>query len=312
MSAETLARTIGSAPEVIEGIKSGLYTVWGGVVRVSAGQPGGGQIIGHLQFPGDAAQAAEQMTLLQKTLEGVQGSLGMLQSLQCANLALSGLNLAVTVAGFVIVCRKLNGISEQLNSQSEKLDVLIEMAQEARVREELRDSARFSATLKTVQHFAETGDVQQLKNQVGNLHEQYEITKLMLLRAAENVKDKRFIQSLGVLDGLQKRMMYLGFILSYVQQRTAGEKYAVRVLKELEDDWNSLNAKVIESISGSRDWIENLSQADGDNIISFLEYRKAVAPAIEYQINLLEFTSGKPEVSALMNDEIGEIRFIAA
>lgn len=312
MSAETLARTIGSAPEVIEGIKSGLYTVWGGVVRVSAGQPGGGQIIGHLQFPGDAAQAAEQMTLLQKTLEGVQGSLGMLQSLQCANLALSGLNLAVTVAGFVIVCRKLNGISEQLNSQSEKLDVLIEMAQEARVREELRDSARFSATLKTVQHFAETGDVQQLKNQVGNLHEQYEITKLMLLRAAENVKDKRFIQSLGVLDGLQKRMMYLGFILSYVQQRTAGEKYAVRVLKELEDDWNSLNAKVIESILESRDWVENLSQADGDNIISFLEYRKAVAPAIEYQINLLEFTSGKPEVSALMNDEIGEIRFIAA
>jgi len=46
MSAEILARAISSAPEIIEGIKSGLFKVWGGVVRYAAGHPKGGRLLG--------------------------------------------------------------------------------------------------------------------------------------------------------------------------------------------------------------------------------------------------------------------------
>ncbi len=312
MSAEILARTISSAPEIIEGLRSGLFQLWGGVVRYAAGHPKGGQIVGHLQFPGDAAQAAEQLAKLQQALGGVEGALGVLQNLQYANLALSGLNLAVSVAGFAIVCKKLNGISEQLQQQSGKLDVLIEMASDAKAREELRDNARFRAALKTVRQFAELGDLQGLKSQVGNLHEQYEITKLTLSRATADVTREDFTESLDVLESLQQRMMYVGFLQAYVQQRTAGEKYAIDTLRELQEDWLQINTVVIESITANQEWVEQLTQEASDNIISFLEYRKTAAPAIDYQASLLEFTTSNPQAAALLNESVSEIRFLAA
>ncbi|MFJ4047840.1 hypothetical protein [Pseudomonas hunanensis] len=312
MSAEILARAISSAPEIIEGIKSGLFKVWGGVVRYAAGHPKGGQIVGHLQFPGDAAQAAEQLAMLQQTLSGVEGALGVLQSLQYANLALSGLNLAVSVAGFAIVCKKLNGISEQLQRQSEKLDVLIEMASAAKAREELRDSARFSAVLWTVRQSAEQGDLQGLKSQVNNMREQYELTKLTLNQAAANATGKGFVDSLEVLQNLQQRMMYLGFMQAYVQQHTAGEKYAIEVLQELQADWMKISTVVVEAIVANQEWVEQLTQDQGNNVVSFLEFRKQAAPAIEYQLGLLEYAASHPEAAGLLNEEVTEIRFLAA
>ncbi|KAF4557244.1 MULTISPECIES: hypothetical protein [Pseudomonas] len=312
MSAEILARAISSAPEIIEGIKSGLFKVWGGVVRYAAGHPKGGQIVGHLQFPGDAAQAAEQLAMLQQTLSGVEGALGVLQSLQYANLALSGLNLAVSVAGFAIVCKKLNGISEQLQRQSEKLDVLIEMASAAKAREELRDSARFNAVLWTVRQSAEQGDLQGLKSQVNNMREQYEITKLTLNQAAANATGKGFVDSLEVLQNLQQRMMYLGFMQAYVQQHTAGEKYAIEVLQELQADWMKISTVVVEAIVANQEWVEQLTQDQGNNVVSFLEFRKQAVPAIEYQLGLLEYATSHPEAAGLLNEEVTEIRFLAA
>lgn len=315
MSAEILARTISSAPEIVEGIRSGLYTVWGGVVRVSKGYQGGGQIVGHLLFPAKQEQASEQIVRLQEALTGaggVQDSLGVLQNLQYANLALSGLNLAVSVAGFAIVCHKLNGISSQLQQQSEKLDQLLAMAAEARVREGLRDSARFSAALKTVRQFAEQGDIQGLRSQVPNLHEQYEITKLTLQNATANVTEKDFLSSIEVLSGLQQRMMYLGFLQSYVQQRSGSEKYAIETLRELQEDWLKIDTVIVDSIAANQAWVEQLSQGAGDKIVSFLEYRKEVAPAIEYQASLLEFTASNPNAAELLNDDMAEIRFLAA
>lgn len=311
MSAEILARALSSAPEIIAGIQSGFYTVWGGVVRIAQGNPGGGQIVGHLQFPGDAGQASEQIAGLQQALSGAQESLGVLQNLQYANLALSGLNLAVSVAGFAIVCKKLNGISEQLQQQSEKLDLLAELALDAKAREELRGNARFRATLKTVRHFAELGDFQELKSQVFNLHEQYEMTKLTLSKAAVVISED-FVESLDILKILQQRMMHLGFLQSYIQQHTAGEKYAVKTLRELQEDWLQINTVVIESITANEEWVEQLTQEAGDNIISFFEYRKTIAPAIEYQTSLLEFAARNPQVVALLNEEVSEIRFLAA
>ena len=305
MSAEIIARAISSAPEIVEGLRSGLYTLWGGVVRVSKGNPRGGEIVGHLQFPDNTDQASEQISRLLETLSGAGGlqeSLGGLQALQYANLALSGLNLAVSVAGFAIVCKKLNGISEQLHQQSEKLDLLLDMARDAKAREALRDDARFRAALKTVHQFAELGDLNGLKSQIGNLHEQYEITKLTLSRATADVTGTSFVESLDVLQSLQQRMMYLGFLQSYVQQHTAGEKYAIETLRELQEDWLQVNKVVINAIAANQEWVEQLTQEAADNIISFLEYRKKLAPAIEYQSSLLEFTANNPQAVELLKE----------
>lgn len=315
MSAETVVRALSSAPEILEGLRSGLYKEWGGVIRVAKGNPKAGQIVGHLQFPGNANQASEQIASLQQVLSGaggIQETLGSLQNLQYANLALSGLNLAVSVAGFAIVCKKLNAISDQLNSQSHMLDQLVDLALDAKAREELRDSARFRAALKTVRQFAELGDIQGLKDQVANLHEQYEITKLTLSRGAANVSNKGFVETLDVLKNLQERMMYLGFLQSYVQQRSGAHHFAIETLRELQSDWLEINTVVIENIAANQEWLETLSKESGDNIVSFLKYRKEMAPAIEYQANLLGFIADSPQLVELLDDDVTEIRFLSA
>lgn len=315
MSADILYRTLDSSPEIIEGIQSGLYSVWGGVVRVAKGHEGAGKIIGHLRFPGDAEKARQSIDRLQDLLGeagGVQEALGALQNLQYANLALSGLNLAVSIAGFAIVCKKLNAISDQLNDHSEKLDILIEMAAEARAREDLRDSARFRASLKTIRQFSETGDIQGLKTQVGPLHEQYEITRLTLSRAAIDVTGGHFLDRLGILMSLQERMMYLAFLQSYVQQRMGAHKLALETLRELQADWLVINSAVVDAVTTNQKWIEGLDQDCAGNIISFLQYRKDMTQAIEYQASLLEFTDGNPQALQFLGDETAEIFFLAA
>ncbi|MEH6671358.1 hypothetical protein [Halopseudomonas sp.] len=315
MSAETVVRALSSAPEILEGIRSGLYNVWGGVVRVSKGHDGAGRIVGHLQFPGNGEQASEAISRLQQTLSGsggLQESMGVLQNLQHANLALSGLNLAVSVAGFAIVCKKLNGISDQLGVQSEKLEQLLEIAVDAKAREELRDTARFRASLKTVRQFSELGDIAGLKSQVANLHEQYELTKLTLSRTTADVTRQGFLDSLDVIRSLQERMMYLGFLQSHVQQRTGASQFAVETLRELQSDWLTIDTVMVETIAANQEWLETLPQESGDNIVFFLKYRKEVAPAIEYQASLLEFTAGNPRAAELLDDEVMEIRFLAA
>jgi hypothetical protein len=315
MSAETVVRALSSAPEILEGIRSGFYNVWGGVVRVAKGHDGAGRIVGHLQFPGNGEQASDAISRLQQTLSGsggLQESLGVLQNLQHANLALSGLNLAVSVAGFAIVCKKLNGISDQLSVQSGQLEQLLEVVMDTKAREELRDTARFRASLKTVRQFSELGDIAGLKSQVANLHEQYELTKLTLSRATAGVTGKSFLESLGVLKSLQERMMYLGFLQSYVQQRTGAQQFAIETLRELQTDWLEINTVLVETIAANQEWVEALQQESGDNIISFLEYRKETAPAIEYQASLLEFTARSSQLAELLDDDITEIRFLAA
>lgn len=319
MSQDVLSRTLGSVQEVIDGIQSGLYTVWGGVVRVAKGHEGAGQIIGHLQFPGDAQQAKESIERLQQMLGGIQGgvdaiqeSLGVLQSLQVANLALSGLNLAVSVAGFAIVCSKLNGISGQLELQSAKLDQLVDLSVEAKELQQLRDTARFRSTVKTIRQFADLGDINGLKGQVSTLHEQYEFTKLTLERSASMACSDSFLSSLELLRCLQERMMYLGFLQSYVQHRVGANKFAVEALRELQSDWLAMSTVIVDSISANQDWVGKLTHASADNIVSFLQHRIEVAPAIEYQASLLEFASEKPQLIELLNGETTEVRLLAA
>ncbi|EML0363900.1 hypothetical protein RI835_003296 [Providencia rettgeri] len=187
IASEILIRTFEQSPEILEGLKSGLYKIWGGVIRVTAGHDNAGSIIAHLKFPNDMSQAQQSIESLQavlsKQMDGLQGgidalqsSMGVLQSLQSANLAMSGLNLAVSAVGFAIVCHKLNRIEGTLKQHEQKLDILLQLATEAHQRELFRDEARFIANVDCTRQFAAMGDIQQLKSLIPTFKEQYEFT----------------------------------------------------------------------------------------------------------------------------------------
>lgn len=312
MSAATVARVITELPEILAGIKSGLYTVWGGVVRISKGHKGAGQIVGHLLFPSDSQQAQQALQALQAAIGDLQQGLGAIQSLQVANLALSGLNLAVSVAGFAIVCSKLNGISSQLEGQANQLNQLIDFALKAQEREQMRDTARFRASLMTISQLDEMGDAVGLKGQLSGLNEQYEYTRLVLERSASNACTSSFVPSLEMIRSFQERMMYLGFLQTYVLNRSGSQTLAVAALNKLKKDWLQINTIIVDAIAANDEWIEQLSKEDGEKIVSLLNFRKEVEPAIEYQASLLEFTKDKLEYIDEVATDSESIFFIAA
>jgi hypothetical protein len=128
-------------PEVVDGVTSGLYKVTGSVVReVSSGRG-----VAFLQETsvfqslfGSAMQGVGatlqngfsplglvsiiQNQQIKSRLAEVQSSLTLLQNLQIGTLAVSGLGLGISVAGFAMMLKRLKGIASHLDTIEAKID----------------------------------------------------------------------------------------------------------------------------------------------------------------------------------------------
>lgn len=128
-------------PEVVDGVVSGLYKVTGSVVReVSSGRG-----VAFLQetsvldsllgsaFRGVSATlqsgfsplglvAVIQNQQIKSRLADVQSSLALFQNIQLGTLAVSGLGLGISAAGFAVMLTRLKGIESHLGSIEAKID----------------------------------------------------------------------------------------------------------------------------------------------------------------------------------------------
>lgn len=320
---ELLVRTIEQSPKILKGLETGLFEIWGGVIRVAKGNDKAGSIVAHLKFPDDMGQTRQSIENLQTVLttkmdglqggvDALQGSMKMLQNLQYANLALSGLNLAVTTAGFVIVYQKLNRIEDVLEKQSQQLDSLVILALEAHQREAFRDEACFRASIQIAHQFAEMGEIDQLKTMLPSLKKQYEYNRLLLQGLASKASRPEFAASLDVLHAIQDRFMYLGFFLSHVQQKVGATKYAFEHLESFQEDWKTINETIVSKLTEDKKVIYQLEKQQGDKLISLLTYRKERLPAIEYQTHLLMLAEQRPELLEAITSNSSEILLLAA
>lgn len=303
VTVDALWRALPDLPDVLARIRSGEYTLHGGVVRHAAGTGKGGQIVGHLMFPGDVGQAQESIQRLQSVVQdglgSLQGGLGelqqsmsVLQGLQVANLALSGLNLAVSAAGFVIVCRKLDKISAQIQAQSQSIAQTLYLVEEAHDRSLLGDEARFRSLLLSAKQFCEQGDVEHLKSLVPTFHQEYQFTKLVLEKHAPIAASS--MGRFGEISLLQDRLMNIGLVLSHVQMRVGAPKYGQECLTELAADISALNKRRIEALSGDRDAASRMTVDRFAEVTSFLERGKKIAPALSYEAELVGLEIAQP------------------
>ena len=223
-----LARDLPKLQDILVRIASGELNVLGGVVRYAAGTGKGGQIAAHLVFPSDPQQAQQSISQLQATMQQrmgnlqggmdvLQQSMGSLQALQMANLAMAGLNLAVTTAGFVIVCKKLNKISGQIEAQSAGIAQTLQMVSEAHEHSLLMDEARFRCLVHACELHFEEYDIELLMHKIQDFHEQYQFTKLVLQRHA--VKAASNVDRLIDIQVLQDRLVNLGLFLAKFKSR---------------------------------------------------------------------------------------------
>lgn len=128
-------------PEVVEGVLSGAYKVTGSVVReVSSGRgvaflqetgvleqllgsavKGAGATLQSGFNPLGVLTAIQNQQIKSRLVE-VQSSLAMLQNVQFGTLAVAGLGIGVSVAGFALMLKKLNTIDAHLKTLERKID----------------------------------------------------------------------------------------------------------------------------------------------------------------------------------------------
>lgn len=255
-------------------------------------QEWGGRIVGHLLFPGDAMQTQQSLEQLQSAITGVQSSLDVLQGLQVANLVLSGLNLAVTTAGFVVVCKKLNTISEQIQQQSREIHQTLELVKEVHVRGLLTDAAEFYSLLQTAQQFCEQGEVEQLKGLIRPLNREYQFNRMVLQQHAPLAAGS--IDRLHEIALLQERLVNLGLMLSHVQLRTGAAKYSHECLTQLSSDLREFNRQRIEVLTSDSNIASKLTQERFAEVTDFLQRGKQILPALHYQAEVLELEMRHP------------------
>lgn len=131
-------------PELVQGVASGIYTITGSVVRDVASGRGVGflqetgvlqTILGNVMTSGAnplgafvnlglGAASVIQNQQIKARLAELQSSLAILQNLQLGTLAVSGLGLGVSVAGFAAMLKRLKGIEDHLGTIDAKIDNL--------------------------------------------------------------------------------------------------------------------------------------------------------------------------------------------
>lgn len=322
VNGEILARTIENSPEIINGILDGVLVIFGGVIRVAKGNEGAGQIVAHLKFPEGADTIKESISSLQNVLiqqtsqinqsiGGLQSSINVLQGLQSANLVLSGLNLAVSAAGFVIVCQKLNAISNTLNQHTSKLSQLVNLALKAHQRDEFLDTATFNSLLKRVMQLSAIRDASSIKGLILPILHQYEYTKLMLSSAGQSNQLIDVTSDLNEIELLQKRLTYLGFALAYAHHNAGEVDNALGAINELEHDLEIFSQNLVNLVS-QESILKSLNQAQFLKVKEIVSLKKQTVPALEYQRSVLQLVAVRPELKQIFAEHCHEILLLSA
>lgn len=151
----TVTRAI--PPEVVMGLMTGQFKLYGGVIRWAPGTQYAGQIIRHLLPVSTQTIGAPILAPISSALGAVNtyqlhrlsGQINALtattqQVLQIATgtMVLSGLNLAVTAVGFAVLNEKLKSLEGRLNEIQQEvraIRALMELEERAKLRAALRD-----------------------------------------------------------------------------------------------------------------------------------------------------------------------------
>lgn len=144
--------------DTLQGILSGAYQVYGGVIRRTPGTPGAGQIVRHLIFPAGAQLTDTlipspvggilnvanyyQLRQLGGQMMGLQMATQQVLALASTTMLLSGLNLAVSAVGFAVIVHKLNkleGKLQELQKEVQAIRNLLELKERSELKAALRD-----------------------------------------------------------------------------------------------------------------------------------------------------------------------------
>lgn len=239
----TLSRTI--PDNVMSGVLSGAYKVYGGVVRDNSGQ-----IVAHLMNPGNISSITNVASSFASPVRTVFSGMNTFQlhrigqdvdalvSMSQATMAISGLTLAVSAAGFMFLNHKLNKIDEKLVELSADVKFIRNFL-------ELQEKAKLMTAFKNVRAIDSNNDIT-VKNELlldsrKNFGECHELYKSLLTRDS-NIKDLIPVEEYFI-------MTAIGYSLCSAELGL--HEQAAKDLKESFDIWQNFSQTFVkETIFG--------------------------------------------------------------
>ena len=286
-------REISQSPEIMDGLAKGVFILGSGTIRRAKGTDGAGQIVSHLLFPTAGNNSDSALEPLMKQLQGSSPSLqlGMqsLQALQVANLALAGLNLAVSAAGFVVVCKKLNQLAARVESLHHKVDELIQRDNWRQKLDEIAVIAHLKAAIQSIESAVSSNSAIP-EFAIFELSKLYQFTLQLILLLLKEKPYETLGLNAGMLEELLQRLQWIAFAKSYAYANAGQFENARQPLTELQSDWALIHDNMRPLFAPPRAaWISSITSGQQQDVLTLVNRRRLVAPGIEYQESLLDF-----------------------
>lgn len=238
----SLSRTIPN--KLLFGVLSGTYKIFGGVIRDNSGK-----IVAHLINTSSPAKVASTFfSPLSTAVSGVNTfqlfkigkDVSKLLTMSQATMAISGLTLAVSAASFYFLNKKMNKITEELETLSADIKYI-------RTFLETQERAKIISAFKEVKDIVDVKDPElqismmlNSRKTLGEIHERYKA----LLTDEKNVKELILIEEYFTLTAL-------GYSLCSAELGL--HEQAVRELKESLVVWRSSTKQFIrENVLGEQ------------------------------------------------------------
>lgn len=260
--------------ECVNGIMSGEYKLTGGGIYGAKG------MVKHLQFADDAGLQDAVGLISAGPLGSTGAAIGQLQALATASVALSGLNLAVSIAGFAIVCHKLNRIAAKLEEMNSKLDQLL--AGQARIewRQELERHARTVAAVENVALGLRTGRQALVEDAIPRLTESSVVYRRIGSALLDDVP-RAYCDPLPFQQAMQQA---IGCDLTKAQALAHLGHFpeAVEVV-EASRHWHlSQLSRIERPMANSPVWLGMLSDSQAHSARNFMQEQRSIRPALDY------------------------------
>ena len=281
---------IANTIDIPTGLLKGIYTRWGGVIRVAHGQPGAGQIVGMLSDTSPFDQPLSLMKiitnnngkLISQNLFGndfsaLSGQMSQLLNITGIGAAASVINVGISAVGFYIMNKKLNRLQESMSdlqriteagfqSVEKRMDDIQSQLVELRIftlqnQSLLRDVLIGVYDVKNALFFEQMANLQIAMDHLSRFQNLSESEALLYLDRVSHVR----LSIEGELNGrfldidnnpwrfLDSLKLYRGWAIA-----GAGEVYSRRRMRDLDGSAELAGQLGVRARSWAGRWAENL------------------------------------------------------
>jgi len=270
-------RLVPEGSEIFSKLTNGEYNLSGGTIRISKGYDGAGQIVKHFVISdSDALERISQFAPANPQL------LTNIQSLQTGCIALQGMNLAVSIAGFAIILNRLNKISQTLNDISNKIDILIEGQTKILFHQHLVEQSKLFANLENIILALEINNSSLLGDSLGRLTE----SRRLYMSLCENMLQdiKKIYQDVSPFESGMKMAIGAGIAQANALSNYGHLKESCSLLDDIKTWQENMKEKLLAPIQQGNTpiWLGKLDESARNNMKRAVKEQRSIQAGLEY------------------------------